>query len=276
MNAKEHKVDTKFAFIGAGALAGAVTECLVSYAGGADKAEFYLYDRSPSKYEIFAGKSYVPLYSIGEVIEHGTFIVLSVKPQNLTEVLDDIKKAPHYAEKTYILPCAGVPISSVTDVLGNVGVVRVMPNMPLQIGHGVTAMCRNEIVTDTRYLLIYGVFASCGDVFELPESEMNAVIGATASSPAYVYLFIKAMVDGCKSLGLDPELMLKPVCHAVIGSAYMLLSSGKKPEELISMVATKGGTTESAISVLEAGGFVPLVADAMTACANRAEELSKI
>ncbi|MCD8056024.1 MAG: pyrroline-5-carboxylate reductase [Clostridiales bacterium] len=267
-------MDTKFAFIGAGALAGAVAECLVSYAGGAEKAGFYLYDKSASKYESFAGKSYVPQPSIESVVKNGTFIVLSVKPQNLPEVLDEIKKVPCHTEKTYILPCAGVPIKSVTDALGDVGVVRVMPNMPLKIGHGVTAMCRNELVTDTRYLYIYGVFASCGDVFELPEGEMNAVIGATASSPAYVYLFIEAMVEGCKRLGMDPELMLGPVCHAVIGSAYMLLNSGMKPDELISMVATKGGTTESAISVLEAGGFVELIADAMTACARRADELA--
>ena len=266
----------RFAFIGAGALAGAVTECLAVYYGSGSKKEFILYDPDKSKYDNYAGKNYSVSDTINDAVAAGRYIVLAVKPQNLSAVLAEIKAGNCYDESVFILPAAGVATVAVTDILGDVPVIRIMPNMPLRIGYGVTAICRNAAVSDDDYKIVFDVFSACGYTFELPEEGMNPVIAATSSSPAYVYLFIKSIIDGSASMGLDPRVMLEPACRAVIGSAYMLLRSGKTPEELISMVATPGGTTESALSVLTSNGFVETVGEAMRSCTKRANELSVI
>lgn len=266
----------KFAFIGAGALTTAMVECLTVYYGGPDNVEFYLYDIYPEQYQKFFGKKFVAAESCAEAVNGSDYVVLSVKPQNLAEVLAEIKATAQLYKKTFILPAAGVEMSAVTDVLGDVAVIRIMPNMPLRIGHGVTALCRNEFVGESQYYSVCAIFAACGHAFELPESGMNAVISATSSAPAYVYLFIKAMMDGATELGLDPRVMLEPICRTVIGAAQMLIHSKKAPAELVSMVATKGGTTEQAVSVLESRDFHNAIIDAMAACTRRAEELAEI
>lgn len=266
----------KFAFIGAGALTTAMVECLTVYYGGSDNVEFYLYDKFPEQYRKFFGKKFIAADSCAQAVNACDYIVLSVKPQNLAEVLEEIKATAQTHKKTFILPAAGVEMSTVTNVLGDVAVIRIMPNMPLRIGYGVTALCRNQFVGESQYYSVCAIFAACGHAFELPESGMNAVIAATSSAPAYVYLFIKAMVDGAEALGLDPATMLEPVCRTVIGAAQMLIHSKKTPAELVSMVATKGGTTEQAVSVLETRDFHNAIIDAMAACTNRAEELAEI
>ena len=266
----------KFAFIGAGALTTAMVECLTVYYGGSDNVEFYLYDKFPEQYRKFFGKKFIAAESCAEAVNACDYIVLSVKPQNLAEVLEEIKATAQTYKKTFVLPAAGVEMSTVTNVLGDVAVIRIMPNMPLRIGYGVTALCRNQFVGESQYYSVCAIFAACGHAFELPESGMNAVIAATSSAPAYVYLFIKAMVDGAESLGLDPRTMLEPVCRTVIGAAQMLIHSKKDPAELVSMVATKGGTTEQAVSVLETRDFHNAIIDAMAACTRRAEELAEI
>ncbi|MFY9381466.1 MAG: pyrroline-5-carboxylate reductase [Eubacteriales bacterium] len=270
-------MNRKFAFIGSGELAGAITECLTTfYYGGEGGEPFVLYDVNKVQYEKFTGKNFEVADSIKDAVFRCDIIVLSVKPQHISSVLTEIKEGcPNLSGKTFILPAAGVYISRVTDVLGNVPVIRIMPNMPLKIGYGVTALCANSFVSPDVYSFVKDVFAAGGMTFELPESSMNPVIAATSSSPAYVYLFIKAMIDGCKATGLDPDVMLEPICRTVIGSVNMLLYSGKTPDELISMVATPGGTTERALSILQKRGFCDAVFEAMLDCTRRADEMSK-
>lgn len=271
-------MNRKFAFIGAGELAGAITECLTTfYYGGGGGEPFVLYDVNKAQYEKYAGKNFLAAESIKDAVTCCDIIVLSVKPQHISSVLAEIKECcPDLSGKTFVLPAAGVYMSRVTDVLGDVPVIRIMPNMPLKIGYGVTALCANSFVVPEVYKFIKDVFSASGMTFELPESSMNPVIAATSSSPAYVYLFIKAMIDGCKAIGLDPDVMLEPICRTIIGSVNMLLSSGKTPDELISMVATPGGTTERALSILKTRGFCDAIAEAMLDCTRRADEMSKL
>jgi pyrroline-5-carboxylate reductase len=107
------------------------------------------------------------------------------------------------------------------------------------------------------------------------ESEMNRIIGVTSSSPAYVYKFIAAICEGAKAQGLNNDNLLETVCDMVIGAAYMLKESEFSANELISRVASKGGTTERAIATLDERDFDKAIIDAMIACTNRADELGK-
>ena len=114
-----------------------------------------------------------------------------------------------------------------------------------------------------------------GEIIVVREEEINAITAATSSAPAYVYLFIKAMADAGKELGItDPDL-IKHICDTVIGSATLLRNSNKTPDELIQSVKSPNGTTERALNVFESNDFKGIVFEAMKECAERAKELSE-
>ena len=119
------------------------------------------------------------------------------------------------------------------------------------------------------------MFALSGEAVILPESQMNAIIAVNGSSPAYVYLFAKSMVDYAVSVGIDRDTALSLICKTFEGSAEMLRSSGDTPETLIEKVSSKGGTTIEALKVLNEREVPKAIIDAMAACTARAEELGK-
>ena len=244
--------------------------------GGMGKeADITVYDKMPSQYDKFGGSVKIAK-SAPDAVAAADLIVLAVKPQNFKDVLAEIKGSGASLEgKTFISIAAGVKISSICNALGEeVAVVRTMPNTPLLIGKGVTALSRNGAVSDEIYSEIKNVFAGLGKVIDLPESKMNAVIAATSSAPAYVYYFIDCICREAEAQGLSGREMLEAVCEMVKGSADMVLSSGKSPEELIRMVTSPNGTTERAMNVFYEDGLKETVTKAMKACTVRAEQLS--
>ena len=152
--------------------------------------------------------------------------------------------------------------------------VRVMPNTPLLLGVGATAVSRRNI-SDEDFKYVYDMFANGGVVEILDESQMNSVIAVNGSSPAYIYLFAKAMVDYAEKEGIAYEAALKLVCATLKGSAEMLENSGDTPDVLIKKVSSPGGTTLKALEKLDEKDFYNSVVEAMDACTKRADELSK-
>jgi pyrroline-5-carboxylate reductase len=147
------------------------------------------------------------------------------------------------------------------------------------IGMGVTAACRNPLVSDEDFEYALSLFRPSGSVIVIDESEMNRIICVLSSSPAYVFNFIQAICDGAKAQGLDGDALIPYVCDMVIGSATLLKKgleeSGKTAEEQIRTVCSKGGTTERAIWSLRDDGFSEMMDKAMKACTARADELSR-
>jgi pyrroline-5-carboxylate reductase len=144
----------------------------------------------------------------------------------------------------------------------------------MTIGKGVSAICRNEAVLAEDFAFVKAVFESAGSVTLIDEDEMNRIIGVTSSSPAYVFKFIDAICKGAAAQGLDESALLGVVCDMVIGSATLLKNSDNSPSELISKVASKGGTTEQALLELENYRFCDGIISAMQKCTQRADELS--
>ena len=215
------------------------------------------------------------IYDGAELAEKSDIIVLAVKPQNYDEVLEEIKSAAN-DKKVFVTIAAGISIEYVRKGLGvNCPMVRVMPNTPLLLGKGATALCRSENISNEDFKIVYDMFANSGEVVVLPEEQMNAVIAVNGSSPAYVYLFAKAMTDYAVSVGIEKDTALKLVAQTFIGSAEMLLSSGDDPDTLIQKVCSKGGTTIEAVNVLNEKNVSQTIIDAMAACTKRAEELGK-
>ena len=264
----------KIGFIGAGNMATAIIGGILS-SGAADGEHVSVYDVLPEKLaQLAEEKGIRTAESAAAVVEASDIIVLAVKPQNYAEVLESIKSAVT-ENKVIVTIAAGISTDYIASALGtDCPMVRVMPNTPLLLGVGATALSRRNI-SDEDFEYVYNMFSAGGVVAVLDESKMNSVIAVNGSSPAYIYLFAKAMVDYAVSEGIDSGEAMKLVCATLKGSAEMLEKSGDSPEILIKKVSSPGGTTLKALEKLEEKDFYNSVIEAMDACTKRAGELSK-
>ena len=267
----------KIGFVGVGNMANAIIRALINV-GYIDYSSLYLYDVLSEKLNDFCAQGANKLDDLAEMPQKCDFIVLSVKPQNFPEVLTELKnKHSEHKRTVFVSIAAGIETDSISSVLGEkTPVVRALPNTPMLIGKGVSAICRNEYVSDAEYDIACSLFESASDVIKIDESEMNRIISVTSSSPAYVFKFIKAICDGANRQGLDGDALKKAVCNMVIGASQMLLQSDKSADELISMVCSKGGTTERAVAELDSFKFSDGIVSAMLKCTERANELSEL
>jgi len=233
-----------------------------------------IYDKNKSQFDNFSDKI-KKAENISEAIKVSKYIFVCVKPQNIKDLFDEID-ADLLKNKIIITICAGITIKTYENRFGDIKVIRAMPNTPLLIGYGVCALCKNSNVLPHEFGFVKSIFESSGCVTELDEDKIDAITAVTSSSPAYVYLFIKAMYEGAKKIGIDKEDTISLICKTLIGSANMVLQSEKDIDELIRMVKSPNGTTEKALDVFENSDFIKIVSDAMTACKERATELSKL
>lgn len=264
----------RIGFIGGGTMAGAII-------GGIVGKKTYPGERI-SVFDIHGEKREALRRSMGirtaasapELVGDCDIVFLAVKPQSFPAMLEEIRPAVG-GDKTLVSIAAGISTASIAKALScGCPVIRAMPNTPLTIGRGATAICRTPNVPDEVFGLVCRLFSSCGTVTELEESRMNAVISVSGSSPAYIYLFAKAVLESAERQGIGPETALPLICQTLEGSAGML-RTGKAPDELIRAVSSRGGTTVAALDVLRRNRFEESIGEAMAACTARAEELGK-
>ena len=265
------------AFIGVGNMAGAIIKGITREDSPARVAwtDLVLFDKFEAQCAPYAERGATVAGSAADAARCADCVVLSVKPQNFPEILPELAAVAGIENKLIVTIAAGITSDSVRDALGGAPVVRVLPNTPMLIGMGVSAVCRTEHVAKEDFSFVCGLFEASGQVLIIDESEMNRIISVTSSSPAYVFAFIKAICDGATAQGLDGAAMTRAVCDMVIGSATLLRDGGLSPEEQIKRVTSKGGTTEQAMAVLGERDMNGIVTDAMAACTRRADELSR-
>jgi pyrroline-5-carboxylate reductase len=200
-------------------------------------------------------------------------IVLAVKPQNIREVLSDLKG--HLKSAQLVLSiAAGVKIDTISRALAHKKIVRVMPNTPAQIGFGMSGWTATAAVSRTQKERARAVLAAMGkEIFFRDEKYLDIVTAVSGSGPAYLYLFAEALIDGAVNLGLTRKNAEELVLQTMLGSAQLLARSVQPPAGLRRAVTSRGGTTERALKVFEDGGFARLVATAVRAAYLRAREL---
>lgn len=264
----------KIGFIGAGNMATAIIKGLMSQNDG--KADFInVFDTDSEKCRIMSEMGVSVCKSGCEVVENSDITVLAVKPQNYYEVLKAIRPAVNES-KTFVSIAAGISIDYVQSALDcNCPVMRVMPNTPLLLKKGASALCPSDNISDDDRQFIYNMFSGSGVCEYITEEHMNEIISVNGSSPAYIYLFAKAMADYAQKQGIDYDKAMNLVCATLEGSAAMLRESGDSADVLIQKVSSKGGTTIAALDKLREHGFYDAVQDAMDACTRRAEELGR-
>ncbi len=208
-----------------------------------------------------------------EVTENSDILVLAVKPQYYPEVIAQIKDVVR-KEQIVISIAPGKTLDWLQEQFGGVvRLVRTMPNTPALVGEGMTGVCRNQYVTDEDYATVLQILGSFGEVETIPENLMDVCVSVSGSSPAYIYILIEAMADGAVADGMPRAQAYKFAAQSVLGSAKMVLETGKHPGELKDQVCSPGGTTIEAVRVLEEKGFRSSVIEAMKACVRKARGL---
>lgn len=210
-----------------------------------------------------------------EVAEFADILVLAIKPQVIPSVLPGLSE--QMTEDTIVLSiAAGLSMEKLCALLGKkVKLVRCMPNTPAMVGEGCSAACKNELVSDSDMEMCMKVLTSLGMAEEIPETMMDAIVGLSGSSPAYVFMFIEALADGAVKEGIPRALAYKFAAQSVLGSAKLMLQSGKHPGELKDMVCSPGGTTIEAVQTLEDLGLRSAVMNAVSAATEKSRELDK-
>lgn len=200
-------------------------------------------------------------------------LILAVKPQMLSEVTAEIPDS--IKEGTLVISIiAGRTLAQLEEAFGKpVKIVRCMPNTPAMVGAGCSGVCRNTLVTEEEMQQCLEILTSFGIAEEVPEKLMDAVVGVSGSSPAYVFMFIEAMADGAVKAGMPRAQAYRFAAQAVMGSAKLMLETGKHPGELKDMVCSPAGTTIEAVQVLEEMGFRSAVMDAVEACVEKSRNM---
>lgn len=254
----------KFGFIGMGNMGYAIMKGLLKTCA---PKEIVFSSAHEEKMEKITADTKVPhVSSNAECAKAAKYLVLAVKPQVLPKVFEEIRDVVT-KEQVIISIAAGYARKDIEEGLGGeVRVVRSMPNTPAMVGEGMTGVTMDSsLFTEEEKEVVSDFFTSFGKMELVEEKLMDVVGSASGCSPAYAYMFIEALADGCVRNGLPRQAAYQMVAQAVLGSAKMVLETGKHPGELKDMVCSPGGTTIEGLAILEQRGFRGAVIEACDA-----------
>ena len=259
----------KLGFIGAGNMGSAIMKGI-----GFQHTDIqvYAYDKDSEK---LAAANAIHCQSENEVVSLCKYVLLAVKPQVLGEVLDKIK--PDVTEDTvFISICAGISEKFIrAHTIPDAKVVLVMPNTPMMLGSGASAISTDDKTSTEEFMFAKAVIESCGIAEIIPIDKMKEIICINGSSPAFIYLFAKGFIDYAEANGIDGNAALQLFAATLKGSADMLTKSGMSVDQLIKQVSSPGGTTIAGLDKLYEGKLTDDVNAACEACTRRAYELSQ-
>ena len=259
-------------FVGAGNMAGAILSGILAKEL-LPVSRLWVFDSAEDKRKLWQEKGVGVAQSNVWLTQRCDVLVLAVKPQNFDEVLGEL--APHTAGKCVVSIAPGISVAYLKAQLPGTAVVRVMPNTPLQVGRGATAVAQAPDVPEELFAWLCSLFRAAGEVAVIPEAQMDDIIAVSGSSPAFFFRMAAAMVDEAARAGLDPTLALRMAARAMEGSAAMLLESGKTAKELETMVCSPGGTTLAALSAFDEFHFEEMYREAARRCVTRSRELGR-
>lgn len=261
-------------FIGAGHMASALINGIVS-SGEYKKRDIYVFDVNEEVRKKYMSEGFNVVGSEAELVLASNIVFLCVRQPELPGVLNAARGVVT-SKNVIVSIVAGISIGFIKAVLGQeCKVIRSMPNMPAFICKGVTAISYDMPITYAELNRVKDLFETVGSVDILPEEQMNEVISVTSSSPAYVYMLMRAMIEGAVQQGIDRETAEGLVLDAVSGSVEYAKSCGKSLDDIISSICSPNGTTIKAVDYLEKKGFEEAVKDAMLVCTKRAYMLEK-
>ncbi|MBO7364978.1 MAG: pyrroline-5-carboxylate reductase [Lachnospiraceae bacterium] len=230
-------------------------------------------DLNPKVLDTCRAEGFAVMESSVSAAEHSEITLLAVTPQVCDAALFEIGVARVSCLLSIV---TGVSIAYLQDALGDVPVIRAMPNTPLQIGYGSTAITASENCPEDALAFVKALFSTMGVVREVPEAWMNAMVCVHGSIPAYVYYFTQCILEDLKARGIDEAAARDLLVQCVVGSGRLMQENPGKPlQAFIDEVCSKGGTTIQAIGELRDRDLPGIVRDANEKCIRRAEELGR-
>jgi pyrroline-5-carboxylate reductase len=207
-------------------------------------------------------------------VSHADVVVLSVKPQRLSEVMKGLKGI--HSEALVLSIIAGASIKKISTGLKHKAVVRSMPNTPGQIGEGITVWTSSKEVTEEQQEMARAILGALGEeVFVEDESYLDMATALSGSGPAYVFLFTEALIDAGVHMGFPRRIAEQLVLQTIKGSASFYEAAERHPATLRNQVTSPGGTSAEALYYLEKAGFRTAISRAVWAAYQRSLELGK-
>ncbi len=267
----------KIAFIGGGAMGEAMLSAIlkagmtpppaISVSDISDARRLYIEQKYGKKFGVTV------VSSNPEAIENADVIVFAIKPQNLVEVMAELKGQFRPGQLVLSI-IAGARINTLSLGLGHSSIVRVMPNTPAQIGEGISVWTATAEVTEQQKEWAASILGAMGgEIFVGDEKYIDMATAVSGSGPAYIFLVIESLVEAAVHIGLPQDVAQELVLQTILGSGHFLQKSGRTPAELRRMVTSPGGTTAAALRKLDEGGFSDLLKQAVIAAYTRAREL---
>jgi pyrroline-5-carboxylate reductase len=208
-----------------------------------------------------------------KAVKTADVIILAVKPADIEKVAHEIK-GKLTAKQLVISIAAGVTMDTICEELGHSRVVRSMPNMPAQIGKGMTVWMHREEVSEAQVKLAHTVLASMGEeIMVNNEKYIDMATAISGSGPAYIFLIVETLTDAGVHIGLTRAMAEKLAIETTIGSAMTIKEMRKHPAELRNMVTSPGGTTSEGLLQLETGGFRSMLLKAVIAGYEKSKKL---
>jgi pyrroline-5-carboxylate reductase len=265
----------KIAFLGSGNMAEALVKGLLA-AGTAAAAEVVCAEpRADRREELRKRHGVAVTASNLEAVRQAQVLVLSVKPQVMEALLDEIAPAVD-PSKLVVSIAAGVPIAAIARRLGaGARIVRTMPNTPALVGEGATALARGPHATEADLSEAVALFEAVGTAVVVDEDLLDAVTGVSGSGPAFVFLAVEALADGGVKMGLPRPIALALAAQTVAGAGRLVLETGEHPGKLKDQVTSPAGTTIAGVHALEAAGFRAALIAAVEAATRRSRELGE-
>lgn len=210
-----------------------------------------------------------------EAIDGADVIMLTVKPQTLDTVFDDLRGRLR-DEQVVVSIAAGATMDRLNRGLGHPSIVRAMPNTPSQIGHGMTVWTANPEVTDVQAAMVTAVLSAMGKAIRVSdENEVDMATALSGTGPAYIFMMMESLIDAGVHMGFSRTIAEELVLQMMHGAVLYAEESGKHPAELRNMVTSPGGTTASALYHMEKGGLRTVMARAVWAAYERTVELGR-
>jgi len=279
----------RIAIIGGGSIGESLLSGLLR--AGRQVKDLVVAEKSPDRAKYLAEKYSVFVTSVADAAENAGYVIVAVKPGDVVSVVDEVADAAAHAEtdtaeQVFITVAAGVTTSFYEAKLpAGSPVIRVMPNAPVVVGGGVSALARGRFATLDHLKEVSSIFDAVGGVLTVPESQMDAVTAVSGSGPAYFFLMVEALVDAGVAAGLSRAVATDLVVQTMAGSAAMLLerldeanpagdaAMDTTAAQLRATVTSPGGTTAAGLRELERGGLRSAVANAVDAAKTRSAQL---
>jgi pyrroline-5-carboxylate reductase len=260
---------SKVGIIGTGIIGEALIEVLLR--SGLSKESLFIAEKRKERRDEISSK-----YGASEIKDYSSLdaILLAVKPQDFMTTLETVSDSLS-SSPLIVSFAAGIKIKSIEEKLGKGSrVIRVMPNTPMVIGRGMSAISLGSSVNTSDQDWVKGFLSKAGEVIVVDESLQDAVTATSGSGPAYFFAFTEAVVGAARRLGIAQEDAVTLASQTLIGAALMVEKSGKELNTLRENVTSPNGTTAAALKSFADSGLEELVYQAMKAAHDRSIELS--